>query len=106
MPETLALEGGRAVDDLGKGIRGMLKAIGGKRRERLDFCNRVEPTPNVNAMSCSPCFDRPRQVRAPLQRGGYRHEDRVVLPVVQLDQAMEGPNRCRCGTSFGLDPAL
>ena len=105
MPEPLALESGRAVDDLGKGIAGMLIAIGGERRERLDFRDRVEPAPNVDAVPRPPGFDRPRQVRAPLQRRRDRHEDRVVLPVVQLHQAMEPPDRRRGGTPFGLEPA-
>ena len=85
------------LDDLWKRIVRMFESIGGERRERFELADRVEPQAHVTAVRAAPFFDRPRDVRAPHEGQREDQEEEIVLPVVQLDQAMECANGARRG---------
>jgi hypothetical protein len=83
--------------DHGKRVGRMLVAVGRERRECLEFTGSLEPSPDVSAVFAPPRFDRPRDVRAPHERERQHQEIQVLLPVVQLDELMQRPNRARRG---------
>src|SRR3989338_7297847 len=83
------------LDNLRPDVVRVLVPIGGERAERLELAHRPEPAANVRAVKAAPRFDRPGEMGSPEERGGERREELVVLPVVQLDEAVQPANRRR-----------
>src|SRR5262245_21151460 len=73
----------------------MFESVGGERRESFELADRVDPQSQVTAVCPAPLFNRPRDMRAPHQRQRKDQKEQVVLPVVQLDEAVQCAYRAR-----------
>ena len=94
------------VDQLRIHVGRVLVGVGAERRQRLELADVLQPFRHGCAVSRPPGLDRERAVQLPEEEGRDRPENKVVLPVVELDQPFEPPRDLMHLARRGLERRL